>query len=76
MNLDRTFCSGVRCTKALTCDRWTHNLEQWAEDKGIDLNGRRISVAEFGDINGKCNMYSPIEPTPQPSAKDAGVRDE
>ena len=58
MNLDRTFCSGLRCGKTATCDRFTGNLEAEAERRGIDLSNRRISMAQFADHEGGCSMYS------------------
>lgn len=59
-SLDRTFCTGLRCKRAASCDRWTDNLVTWAEEKEIDLENQRISVAEFADQDGNCNMWSPV----------------
>ena len=61
MNFDRTFCTGLRCNKKNTCDRWLELLKVQAVKEGLDLENRRISIAEFGDENGNCDMYSPIE---------------
>ena len=68
MNLDRTFCTGLRCNKANTCDRWEMNLLRLAEMKGIDLSERRISIAQFADHEGRCTMYAPIE---EPAGADS-----
>lgn len=60
MNLDRTFCSGLRCDRKDTCDRYTGYLENW-----LKLNpryqGRPISIAQFADHEGKCGRYSRAE---------------
>lgn len=57
MNLDMTFCSGLRCDRKVNCERWTGNLETKARKQMIDLTGRRISTAQFADHNGNCVMF-------------------
>lgn len=59
MNLDKTFCSGLRCKRANTCERWIENLVAEAERKKIDMSSRRISIAEFGNQDGACERYVP-----------------
>ena len=61
MNFDRTFCTGLRCGKANTCDRWIEHLHEWAKKNKRDLSHKPISVAQFADHAGTCSMYSPIE---------------
>jgi hypothetical protein len=61
VNLDRTFCTGIRCKKANTCDLWHKNLADQAEKRGINLEGRRISMANFADHDGHCQMFQPLE---------------
>lgn len=66
MNLDRTFCSGLRCGRATTCERWTINLQKWADAHPNTQAAGRIkrgplSIAQFGDHDGKCDKYEPIE---------------
>lgn len=61
MNLDRTFCTGLRCGAKESCDRWLQNLVNWSETTGRDLADRRISVAQFADQDGVCVHYAPLE---------------
>lgn len=55
-----TFCSGVKCSISKDCYRWTKNLERMAKERGIDLEGRRISLSSFGGANA-CTMFEPME---------------
>lgn len=57
MNLDRTFCSGLRCKRREECERWIRNMEAEAKRRGISLEGRRISMAQFADHDGKCDNF-------------------
>lgn len=67
MNLDMTFCSGSRCMRANTCERWTENLYKEAERRKWDLDNRPISMAEFADHNGECRGgYIPYLPEYMP----------
>lgn len=68
MNLDRTFCSGLRCTRANTCDRWIVHLEKFIKENPR-FEGRTISMAQFADHDGKCDMYSPIENVPDTTSR-------
>lgn len=60
MILDKTFCSGLRCDRREECDRWTGALDKLIK-ANPRLEGQRISIAQFADHDGKCDMYSPIE---------------
>lgn len=55
MNLDMTFCSGLRCERTGSCERWIGHLKG-RTDAGV----RYISQAQFGDDDGKCDYYLPI----------------
>jgi hypothetical protein len=58
--LDYTFCSGSRCARANSCQRWTKNLYEEAERKKISLEKKQISVAEFSgpdDHGMHCGHY-------------------
>lgn len=59
MNIDITWCTGVRCTRANTCERWIEHLKRWCEQTGN--NPRMVSMAEFSDHDGKCRMYDAKE---------------
>lgn len=59
MNLDRTFCTGLRCGKGETCNRWIGHLDRWMRDR--DVKGVRVSIAEYGDHDGKCDRYHPVQ---------------
>lgn len=60
MNLDRTFCQGLRCDRKELCDRWTGHLRAWLE-KNPDYKARAFSMAQFADHDGKCMKFSAIE---------------
>lgn len=59
MILDRTFCSGSRCNRTNTCDRFSGHLKKYFEEN--PHRERPISLAQFADHDGKCTRYSPIE---------------
>ena len=61
LNLDMTFCSGLRCAIANTCARWTVNLEKLAKKEKWEMENGAFSVAQFADHNGKCTHYLPVE---------------
>jgi hypothetical protein len=54
MNLDQTFCSGLRCDRREACDRWVMHLKEYAH-----LIGVPISIAQFADHDGKCDDFIP-----------------
>lgn len=76
MNLDRTFCSGLRCSRANTCERWTENLKRWIEQQPENrrkrFTERPISLAQFADHAGNCDKYDPIENV-EPSLTSEGL---
>lgn len=55
-NLDRTFCSGARCSKTETCDRYMGLVRDYAKEYPGFMENRPISVAEFADHNGNCSL--------------------
>jgi hypothetical protein len=57
---DMTYCSGVRCDRAKSCERWLHNLLSRLKRQGVDLEGKSISVAQFADYDGRCRKFVPI----------------
>lgn len=61
MNLEKTFCSGLRCSKTNTCDKWIGHLKKWTELNNADLTGTLINIAQYADHEGKCNEYTPLE---------------
>lgn len=70
-SFDRTFCTGERCNRREKCDRWLEHLKRYVARKGIDVEGRPISVASFADHEGKCERYSPIDEAVESSRGDA-----
>lgn len=58
VNLDRIFCSGLRCNRRETCGRWTGRLYELIKANPF-LEGCKILIAQFADHDGKCDMYSP-----------------
>lgn len=61
MNLDMSFCSGLRCTRASTCERWFKNLQKWDEKHNMMHRLNHISMAQFADHDGNCEMYEHVE---------------
>lgn len=62
MNLDRTFCSGLRCNRTISCDRFSGRLEEYMGDHPeLRWETVVVSMAQFADHEGKCYMYQPIE---------------
>ena len=67
MNLDMTFCSGTRCPRAGSCDRWMKNLEaRMAVDPEFAkaVYEHPISVANFSAADGSqddCRDYVSME---------------
>ena len=57
MDLDRTFCTGLRCDRKESCERWSLNLEKWAKENGVDLSTRWLSIGSFCDADGQCDFY-------------------
>lgn len=60
MNLDRTFCTGLRCERKETCERWSTNLEKRAKEEGVDLSKVWLSIGSFYGPDGDCNMYEEV----------------
>lgn len=58
--MDYTFCSGSRCRQRSTCRRWIRLVQNEAMIKG---SARPVSVSEFADHDGKCNVYWNSEST-------------
>ena len=56
MNLDRTFCSGLRCGKTATCALWVGHLVEMRIPKDSERKVT-ISVAQFADYDGTCTKY-------------------
>lgn len=63
MNLDRTFCSGLRCNRTDTCDRSVKRAEEFLAEKQ-DGTLRLLSVAQFADHAGVCGHYQPHDSKP------------
>lgn len=63
MNLDRTFCSSVRCGKQELCDRSHHNLVEYLKTSPLKVgrNMLHVSIADFSDHEGKCDRFDPID---------------
>lgn len=61
MQLDKTFCTGLRCSRANTCERWLENLKKWAVAHGCASRINVVSIAQFDDGAGKCYAYIPLE---------------
>jgi len=55
MNLDVTFCHPKDCKKRGECFRWLENLIMKAKESGINIDNRRISVADFSKQ--ECKMF-------------------
>lgn len=55
-NLDRTFCSGARCNKRESCDRYIGLVRDYAKVHPEFIEGRRLSLAEFSNHDGKCKI--------------------
>jgi hypothetical protein len=60
MNLDMTFCTGLRCGRAKDCYRWIENLEARLDWHNIDLQNKPITMAQYADYDGKCVMFMAI----------------
>lgn len=63
MNLDMTFCSGLRCLKRRDCERWSENLKMWLDrhPRGELLKQRPISMGNFSDHDGSCDRFIRME---------------
>lgn len=61
MNLDRTFCSGMRCGRKEQCDRWLGHLDKLIKDGFDHPKLGRLSVAQFDDGAGNCDMFNQVE---------------
>jgi hypothetical protein len=59
MQLDKSFCSGLRCDRKKECERWTGNLHIWQEATGREVH--QISMAQFADHEGKCTRFIALE---------------
>jgi hypothetical protein len=59
VNLDKTFCTGKRCSKTDRCDRHIKRVaEFFATEFGKQFLSKPISVAEFSPIgNYKCTKF-------------------
>ena len=64
---DITYCSGLRCGKEKTCERWTGHLVAWYKSQDgqishtlVGLFPTQVSVAEFADHDGKCEHHIPL----------------
>lgn len=62
MQLDITWCTGLRCGKTNTCHRWIKRVDAFLKDHP-DHSHRtsRLSITEFADHDGNCKMYWPLE---------------
>jgi hypothetical protein len=57
MNLDITWCTGLRCDKKERCNR---NIERLIKEVVGDISRYDIipySIAQFADHEGKCDMF-------------------
>jgi hypothetical protein len=59
VNLDKTFCTGKRCSKTARCDRYIKRVDEFfATEFGKQFLSKPISVAEFSPIgNYKCTKF-------------------
>ena len=50
---DRTYCSGLRCVRINTCERWIGHYKTVPKFP--------VSIAQFADWDGKCTNYLEFE---------------
>lgn len=73
MNLDRTFCSGLRCFKTATCARYRGRVDEYMKlHPEREYRMLRLSIAQYADHAGVCTKFEPMEETNDGS--EAGKR--
>lgn len=61
MNWDITWCMGARCGVTSRCKLYIGRLKDYFEKNNINPEGERISVAQFDDGLGNCDLYDEVD---------------